>query len=122
MLTWRPPKTTNGQINGYLIHYTTDRWANVRDWFVEAVVGDVTSARIANLSPDKKYFFKVSARNSKGYGPYSSVMSFATRGAATGTVAVDTGTQSPATEVKPIRSIFVHHTTPSLAYLANSVK
>ena len=109
MLTWRPPKTTNGQINGCLIHYTTDRWANVRDWFVEAVVGDVTSARIANLAPDKKYYFKVSARNSKGYGPYSSVMSFTTRGtAATGTVAVDTGSQSPAAEVKLIRSMPFH--------------
>ena len=78
LLTWRPPKATNGKINGYIIHYTTNRRSHVRDWFVEGVVGDVTSARISNLSPDKKYYFKVSARNSKGYGPYSSIVSFVT--------------------------------------------
>ena len=78
LLTWRPPKASNGKVNGYLIQYTTDRWANDRDWFVKAVVGDLTSTTIDNLVPDKKYYFKISARNGKGYGPSSPVLSYLT--------------------------------------------
>ena len=65
-LSWRPPKFTNGHINGYVIQYTTDRRAHDRDWFVEAVVGDGTKATIRNLLPATKYYFKMSARNTKG--------------------------------------------------------
>ena len=65
-LSWRPPKFTNGHINGYVIQYTTNRRAHDRDWFVEAVVGDGTKATIRNLLPNTKYYFKMSARNTKG--------------------------------------------------------
>ena len=65
-LSWRPPKFTNGHINGYVIQYTTDRRAHDRDWMVEAVVGDGTKATIRNLLPSTKYYFKMSARNNKG--------------------------------------------------------
>ena len=77
-MTWRAPRVTNGAVNGYIIHYTTDRWSDVRDWAVEAVMGHATSTQLTGLAPDRKYFFKVSARNDKGYGPYTSVMSFVT--------------------------------------------
>ena len=77
-LQWRPPKFTNGHINGYVIQYTTDPRAPDRDWFVEAVVGEGTMATVRNLNPDTKYFFKMSARNTKGYGPSGSVVSFKT--------------------------------------------
>ncbi len=77
-LRWRPPKATNGRINGYLIQYTDDKRADDRKWFVEAVAGEGTSAVIRNLRPDTKYYFKVGARNSKGYGPSGAVVAFVT--------------------------------------------
>ncbi len=78
VLNWRPPKYPNGAINGYVIQYTTDRRANERDWFVEAIVGDVTAALIRNVEPATKYFFKMSARNHKGYGPSGQIQTFTT--------------------------------------------
>lgn len=77
-LSWKQPKFTNGHINGYVIQYTTNRRADDRDWFVEAVVGDGTMATIRNLNPDTKYYFKMSARNTKGYGPLGQVVAFTT--------------------------------------------
>ena len=77
-LSWSPPKYTNGRINGYLIQYTTNRRVNDREWFVEAVVGDGTMATIRNLRADTKYYFKMSARNNKGYGPPGPIESFST--------------------------------------------
>ena len=69
-LSWRPPRFTNGHINGYVIQYTTNRRSEDRDWFVEAVIGDGTMATIRNVLPDTTYYFKMSARNNKGYGPH----------------------------------------------------
>ena len=60
------------------MQYTTDKKAEERDWFVEAVVGDVTTAGINNLTPDMKYYFKMSARNNKGYGPPGPVVNYVT--------------------------------------------
>ena len=77
-LSWRAPKYPNGGVNGYVIQYTVDRRAEDREWFVEAVVGDVTSAVIRNVKPETKYFFKMSARNSKGYGPSGSIVTYTT--------------------------------------------
>ena len=77
-LSWRPPKFTNGKINGYVIQYTTDKRADDRDWFVEAVVGDGTKATIRSLLSDTKYYFKMSARNNKGYGPPGPTVSYTT--------------------------------------------
>jgi hypothetical protein len=61
-----------------LFQYTTDKKAEERDWFVEAVVGDVMTATIHNLLPDTKYFFKMSARNNKGYGPPGPLVTYVT--------------------------------------------
>ena len=61
-----------------MIQYTVDRRAEDREWFVEAVVGDVTSAVIRNVEPQTKYFFKMSARNSKGYGPSGPIVTHTT--------------------------------------------
>ena len=77
-ISWKPPKFTNGHINGYVIYYTTDRRSNDRDWFVEAVVGNGTMATIRNLLPESKYYFKMSARNTKGYGPLGQISAFTT--------------------------------------------
>ena len=60
---------------GYLIFYTTDAQQEDRDWVVEGVVGgDKLSTVINKLTPDTTYYFKVQARNRKGYGPMSRVV------------------------------------------------
>jgi len=78
-LTWLPPRRTNGRINGYVVFYTVDKRKQDREWVVEGVVGDKTSTEIRSLDPDTKYYFKIQARNSKGYGPHSPVTVFRTR-------------------------------------------
>jgi len=78
LLSWRPPKSPNGKVNGYIIQYTTDKKADERDWQVEAVIGDVNSRTIKNLLPETKYFFTMKARNNKGYGPQGPLITFVT--------------------------------------------
>ena len=88
-LTWLPPRRNNGRINGYVIFYTVDKRKEDREWVVEGVVGDKTSTEIGQLEPDTKYYFKIQARNSKGYGPLSQIVSYRTK-----TGAVVAGSQS----------------------------
>ena len=86
-LTWLPPRRGNGRINGYVIFYTVDKRKEDREWVVEGVVGDKTSTEILGLTADTRYYFKIQARNSKGYGPHSSVIQYRTKtGAVIGSV------------------------------------
>jgi neogenin len=80
-LTWLPPRRPNGRINGYVIFYTVDKRKQDREWVVEGVVGDKTAADIRGLEPDTRYYFKIQARNSKGYGPQSPVVMYRTKSA-----------------------------------------
>lgn len=75
-LNWQPPKQPNGQMTGYVVAYTTD--LSNRDWVMEGVVGDKMTTTIKGLTPSTTYYFKVQARNSKGYGPMSSTVSMTT--------------------------------------------
>ncbi|XP_054161956.1 neogenin-like [Oppia nitens] len=77
-LHWQPPKQPNGQITGYVIFYTTDNTQRDRDWVVEGVIGDKMTTVLKGLLPDSSYYFKIQARNNKGYGPLSSEVSFKT--------------------------------------------
>ncbi|GBL86951.1 Neogenin [Araneus ventricosus] len=78
-LTWQPPKQPNGQITGYVVFYTTDREeTKEREWVVEGVIGDKLSTSLRNLLSDTVYFFKIQARNTKGYGPLSSEVVYKT--------------------------------------------
>ena len=63
---------------GYLVFYTTDATQKDRDWVVEGVLGDKLSTTIRDLSSETTYYFKVQARNSKGYGPMSPTVIFRT--------------------------------------------
>lgn len=47
-----------------MIFYTEDKRRQDREWVVEGVVGDKTSAEIRQLIPDTKYFFKIQVENS----------------------------------------------------------
>jgi neogenin len=83
-LTWLPPRRPNGRINGYVIFYTVDKRKQDREWVVEGVVGDKTAAEIRSLEPDTRYYFKIQARNSKGYGPHSPVVMYRTKSSSGG--------------------------------------
>ncbi|XP_047487273.1 LOW QUALITY PROTEIN: neogenin-like [Penaeus chinensis] len=75
VFNWQPPKQANGKITGYLIFYTTD--AN-GDWVMEEVKGDRMTFRVHGLTPTTLYYYKMQARNVKGFGPLSGVGNFTT--------------------------------------------
>lgn len=77
-LTWQPPEQPNGVITGYLIFYTSRRSSQERDWIIEGVLGDRFQVTVRQLEPDTTYYFKIQARNSKGYGPTSETISYHT--------------------------------------------
>ncbi|XP_021933563.1 neogenin isoform X2 [Zootermopsis nevadensis] len=77
-LNWQPPKQPNGPITGYVILYTTDHTQRDREWVVEGILGDKMTTAIKGLTADTMYHFKIQARNNKGYGPFSNIVSFTT--------------------------------------------
>ncbi|KAJ8924156.1 hypothetical protein NQ315_006940 [Exocentrus adspersus] len=77
-LTWQPPKITNGRITGYVILYSDNKSYPDAEWNVSAIKGDVHSSVVYDLKPFTVYYFKVQARNSRGYGPFSNLVSFRT--------------------------------------------
>ncbi|KOC68698.1 Neogenin [Habropoda laboriosa] len=77
-LRWQPPKQPNGPITGYIIFYSTDNTKWDRDWLIEGVIGDKTEFTVKGLLPSTTYYFKIQARNSKGYGPFSTTVPFKT--------------------------------------------
>ncbi|XP_044265919.1 neogenin isoform X2 [Tribolium madens] len=91
-LTWQPPKITSGRITGYVILYTDNKTKSDREWLAQATKGDKHSAVLGDLKPNTEYYFKVQARNSKGYGPFSNVVIFTTgsngKGIFSGTVII----------------------------------
>ena len=78
MINYSPPDQPNGLVTGYVVFFTSDNSQNDRDWAVEGVVGDKLTTLVRGLTPNTKYFFKIQARNSKGYGPLSPVVSYTT--------------------------------------------
>ncbi|KAK2579403.1 hypothetical protein KPH14_003264 [Odynerus spinipes] len=78
ILRWQPPKQPNGPITGYIIFYSTDNTKWDRDWLIEGVIGDKTEYVVKMLQPSTTYYFKIQARNSKGYGPFSTIVPFKT--------------------------------------------
>ncbi|XP_072382653.1 neogenin isoform X2 [Diabrotica undecimpunctata] len=77
-LTWQPPKTYMGRITGYVILYTDNKSLSDTEWNASAVKGDTHSSVLYNLKPFTQYHFKIQARNSRGYGPFSEIVSFRT--------------------------------------------
>ncbi|XP_006565869.1 neogenin isoform X5 [Apis mellifera] len=78
LLRWQPPKQPNGPITGYIIFYSIDNTKWDRDWLIEGVIGDKTEFIVKGLQPSMTYYFKIQARNSKGYGPFSTTYPFKT--------------------------------------------
>ncbi|XP_066989583.1 neogenin isoform X3 [Macrobrachium rosenbergii] len=75
IFNWQPPKQNNGKITGYLIFYTTDA---AGDWVMEEVVGDQMTFTVHGLTPSTLYYYRMQARNAKGFGPFSSIGNFTT--------------------------------------------
>uniref|UniRef100_A0A0N5BT57 Down syndrome cell adhesion molecule-like protein Dscam2 n=1 Tax=Strongyloides papillosus TaxID=174720 RepID=A0A0N5BT57_STREA len=75
-LNWQPPKYENGEILEYLIYYSMKEDLPDKDWLRDSVKGDKLGLRIFNLKPYTTYYFKVQARNVKGYGPLSRPVSY----------------------------------------------
>lgn len=59
---------------GYLIFWTNDKSKPDRAWTVQHAMGDKLSTIIDDIVPDTMYYFKIQARNDKGYGPMSGVV------------------------------------------------
>ena len=79
IVQWQPPRQSIGQINGYIVFYTTDITKRDRDWQVDAVIGDVNHVIIKNLKPYSTYYFKVQTRSIKVQnGPFSAMVQYTT--------------------------------------------
>lgn len=63
---------------GYKVMYTADMTQDEDEWAEDHISGDKLSTVIKNLSPDTHYYFKIRARNSRGYGPGSPTVIFLT--------------------------------------------
>uniref|UniRef100_A0A914WAK2 Neogenin n=1 Tax=Plectus sambesii TaxID=2011161 RepID=A0A914WAK2_9BILA len=96
MLNWQPPKFSNGEIEEYLIFYSDQPDQPDNKWTLEGVQGDRLSTIVHNLLPKTTYYFKIQARNGKGYGPFSSVLQYVA-GAASGTI-VQPNQKSPGSD------------------------
>ena len=79
MLSWQPPKHENGITAEYLVYYTDDRRRQDSEWTLEPVLGDRLTTQISGLEPATLYYFKIQARNDKGYGPQSAFVEHRTR-------------------------------------------
>ncbi|KAL3287322.1 hypothetical protein HHI36_001797 [Cryptolaemus montrouzieri] len=77
-VTWQPPKMSGARITGYIIFYSDNATKSDREWSVLAIKDDKHSSIIPDLKPFTEYFFKIQARNSRGYGPFSPIVSFKT--------------------------------------------
>ncbi|KAL0858967.1 hypothetical protein ABMA27_010827 [Loxostege sticticalis] len=76
-LSWAAPARPNGVITGYVIMYAAQRGGS-EEWTALSVPGDRLRARVERLRPRTAYQFKVQARNSKGLGPFTPAVPYAT--------------------------------------------
>lgn len=61
-----------------MILYTTDDTSSDGNWVSEIVEGELMSFTVGRLTPNTNYFFKIQAKNSIGYGPFSPTISIKT--------------------------------------------
>uniref|UniRef100_A0A1I8EKM6 protein-tyrosine-phosphatase n=1 Tax=Wuchereria bancrofti TaxID=6293 RepID=A0A1I8EKM6_WUCBA len=80
LVRWEPPKKPNGQITGYIIHYTNlEPTTPYNLWRTQETKSDELIATIANLESESIYYIHVQARNAKGLSPMSSRATVFTR-------------------------------------------
>ncbi|KAM5170274.1 immunoglobulin superfamily DCC subclass member 4 [Mantella aurantiaca] len=71
---WRPPLESNGIIMQYLILYTANRSHPDEMWTLLTKEGNVFSTEVQDLQSGAKYYFKMGAKTTSGWGPYSNVV------------------------------------------------
>ncbi|XP_072258721.1 immunoglobulin superfamily DCC subclass member 4 isoform X1 [Pyxicephalus adspersus] len=71
---WRPPLESNGIIIQYLILYTANKSHPDETWTLLTKEGNIFSSEIQDLQSGTKYYFKMGAKTSSGWGPYSNVV------------------------------------------------
>lgn len=62
----------------YILFYSNNFDAPENEWTMESVKGDRLSLSIQGLLPKTTYYFKLQAKNLKGFGPFTSISSFLT--------------------------------------------
>ncbi|XP_021340999.1 papilin-like isoform X4 [Mizuhopecten yessoensis] len=77
-LNWQPPKDTNGQIERYMLYYTTNAREEEDSWNRQEMVGDHLTSTVNNLKPNTLYYFKIRASNREGMGPASKPVFYTT--------------------------------------------
>ncbi|CRK99959.1 CLUMA_CG013255, isoform B [Clunio marinus] len=70
VVTWQPPETPNGQINGYKVYYTTNPHQPEASWNSQ-MVDNSELTTISELTPLAIYTIRVQAFTSMGAGPMS---------------------------------------------------
>ena len=72
---WSPPSQPNGDIRGYRIQVLRN---GVSQTTLSNVVSSSHSRTVTSLQPHTRYTYRIAARTSAGYGPYSNEYSITT--------------------------------------------
>ena len=83
---WQPPLESNGIITEYIIRYTTDKSLPIAKWKSETVFGDALTCPIPDIEPETQYYFVICAKNSKGIGPNTDIVSYKTNPLSSGPI------------------------------------
>ena len=86
ILGWQPPLESNGIITEYIIRYTTDKSLPISKWKSETVFGDALTCPIPDTEPETQYYFVICAKNSKGIGPNTDIVSYKTNALSNGPI------------------------------------
>ncbi|XP_060068958.1 papilin-like isoform X3 [Ylistrum balloti] len=77
-LNWQPPEDTSGQIERYMLYYTTNSREDENAWNRQEMMGDQLTSTVNGLVPDTLYYFKIRASNREGMGPASKLVFYTT--------------------------------------------
>ncbi|VDM91841.1 unnamed protein product, partial [Onchocerca ochengi] len=80
LVRWEPPEKPNGQITGYIVHYTDlEPTTSHSLWKTHETKSDELITTIANLKFESTYYIHVQAKNAKGLSPMSQLATVITK-------------------------------------------
>ncbi|KAM3718998.1 Tyrosine-protein phosphatase Lar-like [Dirofilaria immitis] len=80
LVRWEPPEKPNGQITGYVVHYTNlEPNTTYHLWKTRETKSDELIVTITNLEFESVYYIHVQAKNAKGLGPMSQLATVITK-------------------------------------------
>ncbi|XP_033735426.1 papilin-like isoform X3 [Pecten maximus] len=77
-LNWQPPTDTSGQVERYMLYYTTNSREEEDRWNRQEMLGDQLTSTVNSLTPNTLYYFKIRASNREGMGPASNLVFYTT--------------------------------------------